>query len=157
MSDPLSGGEPKRSLLERLSSMLVRAPDDRSQLLNLLRQAHERDLLDADAISMIEGVMQVSDLAVRDLMVPRSQMGVIDITQSPAEFIPHVVATAHSRFPVVDGDRDNVIGILHAKDLLRLYATADVFALPSVNVDWKFEGYGLALIEASATGLPPTW
>ncbi|MFT3802536.1 MAG: transporter associated domain-containing protein [Burkholderiaceae bacterium] len=121
MSDPLSGSEPRRSLLERLSSMLVRAPEDRSQLLNLLRQAHERDLLDADAISMIEGVMQVSDLAVRDLMVPRSQMGVIDITQSPAEFVPHVVATAHSRFPVVDGDRDNVIGILHAKDLLRLY------------------------------------
>ena len=121
MSDPPAGGEPRRTLLEKLSSYFVRTPEDRAQLLVLLRQAHERDLLDADAMSMIEGVLQVSDLAVRDIMVPRAQMGVIDITQSPAEFVPYVVETAHSRFPVVDGERDNVIGVLHAKDLLRLY------------------------------------
>ena len=121
MSAPISGGEAKRSLLERLSALLVRAPDDRAQLLSLLRQAHERSLLDADAMSMIEGVLQVSDLAARDIMVPRSQMDIIDITQAAEEFIPYVVSTGHSRFPVVEGERDNVIGILHAKDLLRLY------------------------------------
>jgi magnesium and cobalt transporter len=71
---------------------------------------------------MIEGVLQVSELAARDIMVPRAQMDVIDVGQLPAEFLPRVIATAHSRFPVVEGERDNVIGILHAKDLLRLFA-----------------------------------
>lgn len=122
MSDAPSGGEPRRSLLERLSALLLRAPEDREQLLSLLRAAHERELLDADALSMIEGVLQVAELSVRDLMVPRSQMGVIDIDQPASEFLPYVIRTAHSRFPVFEGERDNVIGILHAKDLLRLYA-----------------------------------
>ncbi len=122
MSEPPSGSEPRRSLLERLSALLLRAPEDREQLLSLLRAAHVRDLLDADALSMIEGVLQVSELAARDIMVPRAQMDVIDVGQLPAEFLPRVIATAHSRFPVVEGERDNVIGILHAKDLLRLFA-----------------------------------
>ncbi|MGA0794817.1 MAG: HlyC/CorC family transporter, partial [Quisquiliibacterium sp.] len=122
MSEPPSGGEPRRSLLERLSALLLRAPEDREQLLALLRTAHERELLDADALSMIEGVLQVAELAVRDIMVPRAQMDVIDVTQSLEQFMPKVVATAHSRFPVIEGERDNVIGILHAKDLLRLYS-----------------------------------
>ncbi len=122
MSDASSGGEPRRSLFERLSALLLRAPEDREQLLTLLRASHERDLLDADALSMIEGVLQVAELSVRDIMVPRPQMDVIDLRQSPEVFLPHVIATRHSRFPVVDGDPDNVIGILHAKDLLHLYA-----------------------------------
>lgn len=112
-------------MLERLSALLMREPEDREQLLAMLHQAHERDLLDADALSMIEGVMQVSELSVRDIMVPRSQMDVIDIAQSPEEFIPHVIATGHSRFPVIESDRDHVIGILLAKDMLRHYAVAD--------------------------------
>jgi len=91
----------------------------------MLHQAHERDLLDADALSMIEGVMQVSELSARDIMVSRSQMDVIDIEQSPEEFIPFVIQTAHSRFPVIEGDRDHVLGILLAKDLLRHYHDQD--------------------------------
>ena len=71
---------------------------------------------------MIEGVLQVAELSTRDIMVPRSQIKLIDISQASREFLPHVIATAHSRFPVYDGDRDNIIGILHAKDLLRLFA-----------------------------------
>lgn len=122
MSDESSGGEPRRSLFERLSALLLRAPEDREQLLTLLREAHGRDLLDADALSMIEGVLQVSDLAARDIMVPRAQLDVIDVGQTPAQFLPKVIATGHSRFPVVEGERDNVIGILHAKDLLRLFS-----------------------------------
>ena len=117
----------KPSLLERLSTLLMREPEDREQLVTLLHSAYERDLLDSDALSMIEGVLQVSELQVRDIMVPRPQMDVIDVNETPDRFIPHVIATAHSRFPVIDKDRDDVIGILLAKDLLRYYAGEEEF------------------------------
>ena len=113
---------PKPSLLERLSSLLLREPEDRDQLIGLLHSAFERRLLDAEALSMIEGVLQVSETQVRDVMIPRSQMDMIDVAESPAKFIPFVIETAHSRFPVFEDNRDNVIGILLAKDLLRFYA-----------------------------------
>jgi magnesium and cobalt transporter len=112
----------KPSLLERLSSLLLREPEDRDQLIALLHSAFERRLLDAEALSMIEGVLQVSETQVRDVMIPRSQMDMIDAGESPEKFIPFVIETAHSRFPVFDDNRDNVIGILLAKDLLRFYA-----------------------------------
>jgi hemolysin (HlyC) family protein len=112
----------KPTLLERLSTMLLREPEDREQLVALLHSAYERNLLDADALSMMEGVMQVSERQVREIMIPRAQMDVIDISQPPEKFIPFVIETAHSRFPVVEGDKDNIIGILLAKDLLRYYA-----------------------------------
>ena len=76
---------------------------------------------------MIEGVLQVSEMQVRDIMIPRSQMDVIEINRSPENFIPFVIQTAHSRFPVVDENKDNVIGILLAKDLLRYYAGEEEF------------------------------
>ena len=126
MPDPSDRSEEVRPLIERLKSLLNRAPDDRAQLLDVLRKAHERDLIDADAVSMIEGVLQVSELSARDIMVPRSQMDVIDISQPFEQFLEHVIETAHSRFPVVEGDRDNVLGILHAKELLRLYVDDDL-------------------------------
>src|SRR5213083_3556359 len=112
----------KPSLLERLSALLMREPEDREQLLKLLHSAFERNLLDGDALSMIEGALQVSEMQVRDIMVPRAQMDMIDISETPDKFIPHVISTAHSRFPVIDRNRDDVIGILLAKDLLRYYA-----------------------------------
>lgn len=112
----------KPTLLERLSTMLLREPEDREQLIVLLHSAYERNLLDADALSMMEGVIQVSERQVREIMIPRAQMDVIDISQPPGEFIPFVIETAHSRFPVIDGDKDNIVGILLAKDLLRYYA-----------------------------------
>src|SRR5512146_494063 len=112
----------KPSLLERLSSFLLREPEDREQLIELLHHAFERKLLDAEALSMIEGVMQVSETQVRDVMIPRSQMDMIDVAESPEKFIPFVIETAPSRFPVFEDNRDNVIGILLAKDLLRFYA-----------------------------------
>jgi len=112
----------KPTLLERLSTMLLREPEDREQLIALLYSAYERNLLDADALSMMEGVIQVSEQQVREIMIPRAQMDVIDISQPPEKFIPYVIETAHSRFPVTDGDKDNIIGILLAKDLLRYYA-----------------------------------
>jgi len=112
----------KPTLLERLSTMLLREPEDREQLVSLLHSAFERNLLDADALSMMEGVLQVSEQQVREVMIPRAQMDVIDISQPPEQFIPFVIETAHSRFPVIDGDKDNIVGILLAKDLLRYYA-----------------------------------
>jgi magnesium and cobalt transporter len=112
----------KPSLLERLSNLLLREPEDREQLVDLLHSAYERNLLDADALSMMEGVIQVSERQVREIMIPRAQMDVIDISQPPEEFTAYVIETAHSRFPVTDGDKDNIIGILLAKDLLRYYA-----------------------------------
>lgn len=118
----VSDSSRKPTLLERLSTMLLREPEDREQLIALLHSAYERNLLDADALSMMEGVIQVSERQVREIMIPRAQMDVIDISQPPEQFIPYVIETAHSRFPVIDGDKDNIIGILLAKDLLRYYA-----------------------------------
>jgi magnesium and cobalt transporter len=112
----------KPSLLERLSHFLQQEPENREDLVEILRTAFNRSLLDGDALSMIEGVLGVADMQVRDVMIPRAQMDMIDITQTPEQFIPLVIETAHSRFPVVEESRDNVIGILLAKDLLRFYA-----------------------------------
>jgi magnesium and cobalt transporter len=122
-----SDAHEKPSVLDRISAFLMRAPEDREQLLRLLHSAHERNLLDADALAMIEGVLQVSEMQARDIMIPRSQMDVIDINESPDQFIPAVIQTAHSRFPVIGENKDNVIGILLAKDLLRYYAGEETF------------------------------
>lgn len=116
---------PKPTFLERLSSLLLREPEDRDQLVELLHAAFERQILDADALSMIEGVLQVSEMQVRDVMIPRSQMDMIDVAESPEAFIPFVIETAHSRFPVYEDNKDNVIGVLLAKDMLRFYAGED--------------------------------
>ena len=122
-----SDGSPSHrpSLLERLSHWLMREPEDREQLIELLHGAYENNLMDADALAMIEGVLQVAEMRVGEIMIPRAQMGVIDINDPPERFIPYVIETAHSRFPVIDKDRDDVIGVLLAKDLLRHYAGSD--------------------------------
>ena len=118
--------ELKRSkLIERLSHFLLRGPEDREQLFELLKSSYEKNLMDADSLSMIEGVLQVSEMQVRDIMIPRSQMDVIDISHPPEKFIPFVIETAHSRFPVIEDDKNDVIGILLAKDLLKYYAGDD--------------------------------
>lgn len=123
MDDP----SPKNGWLERINTLFSREPEDREQLVTLLNAAFERNLLDSDALSMIEGVMQVSEMRARDIMIPRSQMGVIDISETPDKFIPFVIETAHSRFPVTEGSEDNIVGILLAKDLLRYYAGEEEF------------------------------
>src|SRR5213075_2063990 len=122
MNDPA-----RPSLLERLSAMLMREPSDREQLVELLHSAYSRNLLDADALTIIEGALNVSEMQVRDIMVPRAQVDFIDIHEPVETFIPRVMATAHSRFPVIDQNRDDVIGVLLAKDLLRHYAGEEDF------------------------------
>ncbi|TCJ12876.1 CBS domain-containing protein [Parasulfuritortus cantonensis] len=117
---------PRPSLIERITAWLSPEPDNREELLDLLHAAYDKNLLDADALSMIEGVMQVSEMQVREIMLPRAQMDVVDVNDPHDDILRFVLETAHSRFPAVDGDRDNVVGILLAKDLLRLYAEEDV-------------------------------
>jgi len=96
--------------------VLLREPEDREQLSHCCTAPTERNLLDADALSMMEGVIsRLSEQQVREIMIPRAQMDVIDISQPPEQFIPYVIETAHSRLPVTDGDKDNIIGILLAK------------------------------------------
>ncbi|KIO48799.1 HlyC/CorC family transporter [Nitrosospira sp. NpAV] len=122
MDDPSKPG-----WLERVSALVLREPGDREQLVALLHSAYERNLFDSDALNMIEGVIQVSEMQARDIMIPRSQMDVIDIGESPDKFIPLIIETAHSRFPVIENDKNNIIGILLAKDLLRYYAGEEEF------------------------------
>jgi magnesium and cobalt transporter len=122
MSDP-----DRPTLLERLSALALREPVDREQLVSLLRAAYKKNLLDADALSIIEGAMTVSEIQVRDIMIPRAQMDVIDINEPIEQFISIVISTAHSRFPVIGENRDDVIGVLLAKDLLRHYAGEEEF------------------------------
>ncbi|MBI5330354.1 MAG: CBS domain-containing protein [Betaproteobacteria bacterium] len=116
----------KPNFLDRLTSWLSREPDNKEELTELLHAAYEKNLLDADALSMIEGVMQVSEMQVREIMIPRAQMDVVDINEAPEKLLPFIIETAHSRFPAIDGERDNVTGILLAKDLLRLCAEEEV-------------------------------
>ena len=119
---------PRRpALLERIAALLLRQPLDREQLRVLLRGAYQRNLIDAEALSIIEGAMTVSEMQVREIMIPRAQMDVIDINEPIETFIPIVMSTAHSRFPVIDQNRDDVIGVLLAKDLLRHYAGEEAF------------------------------
>ncbi len=117
------------SLLERLTALLTREPEDREELLDLMRGAFERHLLDADALSMIEGVLSVSETTVREIMIPRSQMDCVALDDAVPDFMPNVVETRHSRFPVIGESKDDVIGILLAKELLNYYANPEAFVL----------------------------
>jgi hemolysin (HlyC) family protein len=132
-SSRLSTQSRHKTVLERLSAFIFREPENRAELVAALQEAHERNLLDADALSMMEGVLQVSELRALDLMVPRSQMDVIDLSEPPKSWLPRVIETAHSRFPVIEGNRDQVIGVLLAKDLLRLYHDPSVDARTMVR------------------------
>ena len=115
--------DPNKSLLERLADFLTPQPtspaERRQELIDTLREAQTEGLIDADALSMIEGVFQVGQLCARDILIPRAQIDWIDINQPLSEIIKSVITAAHSRFPVFEGSRDNVIGTLLAKDLLR--------------------------------------
>jgi len=102
-----------------LGNVLMREPKDREQLVELLRDAQQRNLLDADALDMIESVLQVSEMQVRDIMIPRAQMAVVSRDLSAEAILSVVIEEGHSRFPVISDNRDEVVGILLAKDLLR--------------------------------------
>jgi magnesium and cobalt transporter len=109
--------------LKRLTQSFAAEPQNRQQLLEILREARTRGLLDAEALPMLEGVLEVSDLQVRDIMVPRAQMVFVRRDDPVSRILPTVVESGHSRFPVMDEDRDDIVGILLAKDLLRLVSS----------------------------------
>ncbi|MBI3562741.1 MAG: CBS domain-containing protein [Gammaproteobacteria bacterium] len=115
----------QRSWLDRLSQFLQIEPRDRAQLVELLREARGNDVIDFDSLAMIEGVLQVSEMQVRDIMVPRSQMVVVERDMSLQDILPLVVDSQHSRFPAIGEGRDEVIGILLAKDLLPYFRGDD--------------------------------
>lgn len=114
-----------RSWLERFNDLLSREPKDRAQLMEVLRDAENRDLLSAEMLSMIESVLQVSEMQVREIMIPKSQMISIDRESQFDAILPIVIESEHSRFPVVDSTGTDVIGILLAKDLLKHYSQRD--------------------------------
>jgi magnesium and cobalt transporter len=113
----------KRSWFERLSDMLIREPKDREQLMDVLRDAEERDILSSEMLSMIESVLQVSEMQVRDIMIPKAQMIVVEHDSALDSLLPLVIESGHSRFPVVDMTGNDVIGILLAKDVLKAVYT----------------------------------
>jgi len=109
--------------IRRVAKSLSGEAQDRADLNLQLRQALERGLIDADALQMLEGVLEVADLQVRDIMVPRSQMTAVRRDEPPETLLPIIVESGHSRYPVIDDDRDDVVGILLAKDVLRVFAS----------------------------------
>ena len=118
MNEERSEPSHKTSWLERLGLALMGEPKDRDELMDLLRDAQQRELLDTDALAMMEGVMRVSETQVRDVMLPRAQMVVLEHDWSLERLIAEIVESGHSRLPVIDESKDNVIGILIVKDLL---------------------------------------
>ncbi len=125
---PSSSAAPERqfrSWLERLGQALQGEPKDRDELIAVLEEAQNRNLLDIEALTMIKGVMEVSELQTRDIMIPRSQMVVLERDISLEALLPIVIESAHSRFPVIGENRDEVLGIVLAKDLLPFVARGD--------------------------------
>ena len=121
--DRSSNGQ--KSWLSKITQAFAQEPKNRQELLELLREAHRNKLLDSEALSIVEGAIQVADLQVRDIMVPRSQMISIKASQTPQEFLPSIIDAAHSRYPVTGDSLDEVLGVLLAKDLLPLVLQPD--------------------------------
>lgn len=120
MSDenPHSGSGSTKSWLDKVGQWFQGEPQNKQELADIIQDANERKLIDRSTKEMIEGVLEVSDLRVRDIMIPRSQMITIDITETVEQFLPTIIHAGHSRFPVINEDKDHVEGILLAKDLL---------------------------------------
>jgi magnesium and cobalt transporter len=109
-----------KSLVNRLLARLRRPdPEDRDAIMGVLDTAHEREVLDAESFRIIKGALAFAEQTVGDIMVPRSRMDMLDIAQPLSVLLPRIMETAHSRFPVYENARDNVVGVLLAKDLLR--------------------------------------
>lgn len=124
-----SRGSANRSWLERIASIFSAEPQDLSDLDDIISAAADRELIDHDTRAMLQGVLSVSNMRARDIMVPRSQMATIDIEQPVSAFLPILLENNHSRYPVVNEDKDHIEGILLVKDLLQ-------YALGSANPDW---------------------
>jgi len=125
MSEIQEEESPRRSLLEWLSDLFSDEPNDRTELMEMLRDAADRQLMDGEALNIIFGALQVSEMQARDIMIPRSQLVYLEDEQSPDALLEKIIESQHSRYPVIGDDLDDVKGILHAKDLLRLALDRD--------------------------------
>lgn len=110
-----------RSWIERMTTLLAREPKDREQLMEVLRDAEERDILSSEMLGMIERILHVSEMQVREVMVPKAQMVMVDKNSRLEDLLPIVIESGHSRFPVIDPSGKDIAGILLAKDLLKFY------------------------------------
>ncbi|NYT62344.1 CBS domain-containing protein [Alcaligenaceae bacterium] len=118
-AEPRSAKTTSKSLFERLTAfMRPSEPEDRDGIKAVLEAAHDRQVLDGESYAMISGALEVANQTVADIMVPRSKMDMLDVSKPLAEVLPEIIETGHSRFPVYEDDRDNIVGILLAKDLL---------------------------------------
>ena len=115
-----------KSWLERISQAFSSGPESVEDVLEILRDAESQEIIDTDAMSIIEGAMQVIDMRVDEIMIPRSQMVTVKASQDPKEFLGEIISSAHSRFPVIGDSQDDVIGVLLAKDLLPLALNNDL-------------------------------
>lgn len=122
--DPSSSGSGTRSWLDRLTQAFSGEPRNREELLEELRNAQANGLMSSDTLAMMEGAISVSDLVVADVMIPRAQMVTLAVDASVPEIVRIVVESGHSRFPVTGEDRDEILGILLAKDVLRCFGDA---------------------------------
>ena len=120
MSDDYSDNGTSRSWLERVGQFFTSTPGSRDELLDLMRSMRDSDIIDGDTLGIIEGAICVSEMQVREILIPRSQMVSIRASDDPRDFLPTIIDCAHSRFPVLGDDPDEIIGILLAKDLLPL-------------------------------------
>ena len=124
MSDPSpvpsSGYEDKRSLLQKILEFINPGPDSQAELYSSLSHAETRHVIGSDTRVMLEGVIRIADMTAGDVMVPAPRMDLIDIGWDYARILKEVINTAHSRFPVYEGAKDNIVGVLLAKDLLKL-------------------------------------
>lgn len=114
-----------KSWLDKLAQAFAQEPKTRQDLFDILQEANRNKLLDNDALAIVEGAIQIADLQVRDIMIPRSKMISIKACQTPEQFLPAIIDAAHSRYPVVGENNDEVLGILLAKDLLPLIGKQD--------------------------------
>lgn len=113
-----------RSWFQRVLQVLAsNEPQDKEELITLLRDAEQRSLLATDTLAMIEGAIEIAEMHVRDIMIPRAQMSVLEVDEAPERLAKIVIETGHSRFPVIDDSRDDIQGILLAKDLLEYFTT----------------------------------
>lgn len=133
-----SGTEP-RGWLERIGHALTGGePRTRDDLIKLLQESVERDILDKETYAMLEGALEVSTQQVRDAMIPRGQMVCITAGETLSELLPIIVESGHSRFPVIKDDKDEVVGILLAKDLLRFFHQPESFRLADIQREVAF-------------------
>ena len=127
------GSAKKPNFFERVLSRLSNdTPENADEILEVLRAAADNEAVDSDTLQLLENVLDFSDMEVRDVMVTRSQMDVIKASDSIERIIAYIQETAHSRFPVIGEDKDEILGILHAKDLLRYFGQPEQFQLKQV-------------------------